>query len=163
MVVRSQLNFSLQTLPTHVKWHTHHQEGVAHLTYLMELYEELKEGPIANLDEVSNFKEKYIWGYGSSDEDGEPSTPSKPEIEGRIAHLKDRAKTTNISSQDKSQLKKEIRHLRTAKTKIEDRMAKFQEQANEAYIDIRSQASLALMIRNLTIEMELEFEYFAYY
>ena len=101
MAIRAQLNFTLQTLPTHVWWHTHHRESVAHLTYLEKLYEKLKEGPKALLDEVSDFEEKYIYGCGSSAKDGEPSTLSKSKIEGQIAHLKDKAKTNNISAQDK--------------------------------------------------------------
>ena len=49
------------------------------------------------------------------------------------------------------------------KTKLEAQMTRFQEQAKEAYVELRSQDSLALKIRNLTTDLELEFEYFAYY
>ena len=49
------------------------------------------------------------------------------------------------------------------KTKLETKWSKFQEQAKEAYVKLRSQDSLALKIRNLTIDLEFESEYFTYY
>ena len=91
----------------------------AHLTYLEELYEEFKEGPWTLLGEVSEFKEKYIYGCGNSDGDGEPSTSSKLGIECQIEHLKDKAKVPGISFHDKSQISKEIKQLRAMKTKLE--------------------------------------------
>ena len=84
-----------------------------------ELYEESKEGPRALLDEIFEFEEKYIYGCGSSNEDGELSTLSKSGIEGHIDHLKDKAKVPGISFQDKSQISKEIRQLKAMKTKLE--------------------------------------------
>ena len=49
------------------------------------------------------------------------------------------------------------------KIKLETKWSKFQEQAKEAYVELRSQDSLALKIRNLTIDLEFESEYFTYY
>ena len=67
-VVRTQINFTLRTLSTHIRY-AHHQESAAHLEHLIDLYEVLKEGPLALLDEVSKFKDKYIYGSESSVED----------------------------------------------------------------------------------------------
>ena len=122
-VVRTQINFTLKTLSTHVRWYAYHQESAAHLEHLIDLYENLKEGPLALLDEVSKFKDKYIYGCKSSDEDEELSTLRKPDIEGRIAHLKDKAKAASISLRGKDPLAKELQSLRVARAKIEARLA----------------------------------------
>ena len=136
MVAKSQLYFTLRTLPTHVRWYSHYQESLNHLEYLTDLYERLKEGPRTLLDEFAEFQEIYVYGCGSSDEDGESSTLSTSDIKARLSHLKDKANATNVSLRGKTPLAKEIGQLKSAKAKIEAKLTHFTTQAKEAYINL---------------------------
>ena len=119
----------LRTLSTYIRWYAHHQDTTTHLSHFIDLYESFKEGPLALLDEVFEFKEKYIYGCADLDENGEVAIFRKSDSDGQIFHLKDKAKTTGISLRDRNPLAKEFRSLRAAKTKIEAKLAHLQEQA----------------------------------
>ena len=60
-------------MSTHIRWYAHHQDTTTHLSHLINLYKSSKEDPLALLDEIFEFKEKYIYGCVDSDENGEPA------------------------------------------------------------------------------------------
>ena len=106
---------------------------------MIDLYEIFTECPLALLDEVFEFKKKYIFGCVDSDEDRKLATLWEFDIDGRIAHPKDKVKAAGISFWGRNPLAKELRSLRAAKAKIKTRLAHFQEQAKEGYINLRSE------------------------
>ena len=81
---------------------------------MIDLYESFKEEPLVFLDEVFEFKEKFIYGCADSGEDEELAFVRKSDIEGLIAHLKDEAKATGVCLQGKHPLAKELLSLKVA-------------------------------------------------